>query len=217
MPMLGAGMQRVGVYIDGFNLYFGLKARQWKRYYWLNVVRLAENLLRPNQCLGFVKYFTARISGPPEKRMRQEQYLDALATLQNLKILYGHYMPTPSTCRHCGVSDSVPKEKMTDVNIAVEILVDAYQNAFDLALIISGDGDLVPPVRAIRRLFPAKVVVVAFPPRRASVQLGTSAHAHFMIGRAVIAKSLLPEGVAAPGGFVLKCPPEWVPISESRA
>ena len=33
--------QRVIVYVDGFNFYYGLKKdRRWKRYYWLDVVHL---------------------------------------------------------------------------------------------------------------------------------------------------------------------------------
>ena len=29
--------QRVAVYIDGFNLYYGLKSKGWSRYYWLDL------------------------------------------------------------------------------------------------------------------------------------------------------------------------------------
>ena len=52
---------RVITYIDGFNLYFGLKDSGYRRYYWLDVERLAENILRPGQELLAVKYFTADI------------------------------------------------------------------------------------------------------------------------------------------------------------
>lgn len=35
--------QRVIVYIDGFNFYFGLKSNaKWKKYYWLDIVKLFE-------------------------------------------------------------------------------------------------------------------------------------------------------------------------------
>jgi hypothetical protein len=46
---------RVIVYVDGFNLYFGLKSKKWQRYYWLNPRLLAENLLKPGQTLVAVK------------------------------------------------------------------------------------------------------------------------------------------------------------------
>ena len=55
-------MDRVIVYIDGFNLYFGLKSKGWRRYFWLNPQKLIENLLKPGQKLVFTKYFTARVS-----------------------------------------------------------------------------------------------------------------------------------------------------------
>ena len=32
--------QKVIVYVDGFNLYYGLKKNlRWRRYYWLDVVK----------------------------------------------------------------------------------------------------------------------------------------------------------------------------------
>ena len=37
-------MERIIAYIDGFNLYFGLRAKGWKRYYWLNLRAMCENL-----------------------------------------------------------------------------------------------------------------------------------------------------------------------------
>jgi len=60
-------MERVIVYIDGFNLYFGLKSKSWQRYYWLNLKKLAQALLTENQHLVLTKYFTSRVSKPPEK------------------------------------------------------------------------------------------------------------------------------------------------------
>ena len=51
---------RVAVYVDGLNLYHGLKSRRWRRYYWLNLHRLAERLLLSDQSLVMIRYFTAR-------------------------------------------------------------------------------------------------------------------------------------------------------------
>ena len=58
-------MQRVIAYIDGFNLYYGLRAAGWRRYYRLDLRRLAENLLRPGQTLATVRYFSARVQREP--------------------------------------------------------------------------------------------------------------------------------------------------------
>jgi hypothetical protein len=128
---------RVITYIDGFNLYFGLKSQNWERYLWLDVQALSKNLLRPDQTLAHTKYFTARISAPPDKVKRQNTYLDAIGTLQNTTVRFGHYLNAPRSCRNCGYVYNAPQEKMTDVSIAVELLEDAFKDAFDTALLMT--------------------------------------------------------------------------------
>ena len=98
---------------------------------------------------------------------------------------------------------------MTDVQIATEMLTDAFENRLDTALLISDDSDLVPPTLAVQRIFPQKRIVVAFPPARTSVELKRVASASFTIGRRKLAKSLLPDEVTTATGHVLKRPPEW--------
>jgi uncharacterized LabA/DUF88 family protein len=204
--------QRLIAYIDGFNPYFGLKSRGWRRYYWLNLRRLVENLLKPRQRLVGVKYFTARIADTPtdpHKTRRQSAYLEALDTVPGLKVFYGHYLLQPRKCRSCGVEDQVPTEKMSDVNIAVEMLGDAYEDRFDTAMLVSADGDLVPPVAAVRRLFPEKPVIVAFPPNRSSFHLRAAASACFTIGRKKLADSQFPDRVTTATGYVVTRPETW--------
>src|SRR6266508_127943 len=70
---------RVAAYVDGFNLYFGLKAKHGRKYLWLDLQALAESLLRPEQTLERVTYFTARVRKDPEGERRQSEYLHALA------------------------------------------------------------------------------------------------------------------------------------------
>ena len=201
--------QRVIAYIDGFNLYFGLKSSNYKRYYWLNLQALAQNLLKPNQQLVFTKYFTSRISYPAEKQRRQSIFIDALETLNDVRVYYGHYQSNPQRCRKCGNKVMIPNEKMTDVNIAVEMMSDAYEDLFDVALLISADSDLSAPLSAIKKLFPEKRVILGFPPQRHSAQLQRLAHGYLQIGRANLIKSLFPDKIQKADGFVLQKPPEW--------
>ena len=205
-------MQRVIVYVDGFNLYFGLKSKGWRRYYWLDLRRLAENLLRPEQRLIAVRYFSARISARPgdtNKRKRQTTFLEALETLPDLHIHYGHYLAKPQRCHTCGATWVTHEEKMTDVNIAVELLGDAQDDSFDTAIILSGDSDLTTAVQAVRRRYRDKRVIIAFPPDRDSVQLRKVATTAFRIGRKKFKDSQLPERVSKADGFVLERPKEW--------
>ncbi|HLB49599.1 MAG TPA: NYN domain-containing protein [Anaerolineales bacterium] len=97
-------------------------------------------------------------------------------------------------------------EKMTDVNISVELMADAFQDAFDVALLVSADSDLVGPARTIRRLFKNKRVVVAFPPERFSSALKQVADGQLFVSRDVLAKSIFSEEVKKPDGFLLRRP-----------
>ena len=202
-------MERLIAYIDGFNLYFGLRSKGWKRFYWLDLQKLVQNLLLPTQTLVEAKYFTAKVRLPPDKRKRQTTYLEALGTLTDFSIFYGHYLSEQVTCRRCGHSYTRYHEKMTDVNIATELLTDASQNRFDTALLISADGDLVGPVKKVKQLFPGKRIVVVFPPKRQSIQLKKIANACLHISRTILAKSMFPEQVKKADGFVLQRPRQW--------
>ena len=204
--------QRVAVYVDGLNLYYGLKSRNWRRYYWLDVRRLAENVVRPGQSLAVVRYFTARVepqADDPERHIRQDTYLQALATLPDLTIQYGHHLPKIVTCQRCGATRKTFEEKMTDVNIAMALLRDAMRNSFDTAIVISADSDLTGPINAVLRDYPAKRVVVAFPPNRNSVTLSRNATASFTLGRKLVNDSQLPPQVVKPNGYALHKPTRW--------
>jgi len=202
-------MQNVITYIDGFNLYFGLKEKGWKRYYWLNLVILSKKLLKPGQALQRVKYFTSRVSLPPDKASRQNEFIEALETLPELMIYYGKYQTNDVRCSKCGHVMLKPSEKMTDVNIAVEMLADAFLDSFDVAILISADSDLTGTIKHIKKMFPQKQVILAFPPSRFSYELQKTADATFIIGRKKLAESVFPDQVNKKDGHVLKRPLRW--------
>lgn len=80
-------MTRVIAYIDGFNLYFGLRSKGWRKYYWLDLARLASVLIKPTQRLEAIHYFTSRIVPHGYNTCdisRQNTYLEALSTLPQL-------------------------------------------------------------------------------------------------------------------------------------
>ena len=200
------------VYIDGFNLFFGLKNKHWKRYYWLDVNKLSQKILKPSQHLISVKYFTSLVSSTkedPKKDRRQLNYLEALSTNSLCAIFYGHYLRKTVRCKKCGNTWETHEEKMTDVNIGVEMLNDAYKNQFDTAILISGDSDLMGPIEMVRKQFSEKRIVVAFPPKLVSNQHKKVSHAYFTIGRKIISESQFPDRVVKEDGFVLKRPEMW--------
>jgi hypothetical protein len=75
-----SAVNRVAVYVDGFNLYYGLRTRHGRQHLWLDLQALAASLLRPGQVLQRVTYFTARVRDNPDALQRQADYLDALSS-----------------------------------------------------------------------------------------------------------------------------------------
>lgn len=161
--------ERVIVYVDGFNLYFGMLEAGYASFKWLNIRSLVVSLLKTNQELVELKYFTSRVSNNPEKQKRQIDYLEALET-ERVSIYYGHYQRDSVECKRCGYVWPSFNEKMTDVNIATQMLLDAYQDKYDMAMLISGDSDLVPPIKAIHQNFKTNECLSHFPPNVIIVQ-----------------------------------------------
>lgn len=156
------------------------------------------------------KYFTARVSKPQDKHIRQKTYLEALETIPDLEIVYGHYLMKKVTCRFCAKEFGMPEEKMTDVNIALEMLTDCVQDRYDIAFLISADSDLVNAIEHIKAINSAKQIYTYFPPKRTSFKLRNSADKCFDIFEAKIKKSLLPVNLVNLSGYPIKCPCEWV-------
>ena len=70
--------QRVIVYIDGYNLYYGQREEYGDSYNWLDLQALATSFLKPDMELISVKYFTATRGGETGSKRRQQIYLKAL-------------------------------------------------------------------------------------------------------------------------------------------
>ncbi len=205
-------MQRVITYVDGFNLYFGLKDSRFKKYYWLDLPALSAALLKPGQQLVATHYFTARIRTNGRNAAdakRQTNYIDALAAQDNLTVHEGHYLEKTQRCNGCGATWKAYEEKMTDVNIAAQMLADAYEDRFDTAFIISGDSDLTTPIQQVRKRFPNKRLIVVFPPNRQSAQLKKAANGFLSIGEDKLRQNQLPDPVITASGFALHRPAHW--------
>lgn len=200
--------ERIVVYIDGFNLYFGIREAGFHNCRWLNISKLINSLLKPNQELIAINYYTSRVSNNPDKQKRQSTYLDALESV-GIKIFYGNYQNSSVECKRCGNIWQTAKEKMTDVNIATAMIVDAFEDKYDVAMLISGDSDLNPPIREIHKLFNNKKVFIAFPPKRHNSSLSLIAKGSMIIGRKKLVDSQFEEEVKSKTGYTLKKPITW--------
>lgn len=200
--------ERVTVYIDGFNLYFGMREANLDNCRWLDIKKLVNNLLKPHQILGDIKYYTSRVSNNPDKQKRQSTYLDALAST-GVKLFYGNYQDGSIECKRCHHKWRTAKEKMTDVNIATAIIVDAFKDEYDMAMLISGDSDLTPPIREVHKNFKDKRIFIVFPPKRSNSSMSLEAKGSQIIGRKKLVDSQFDDEVISRTGYKLKIPTEW--------
>jgi uncharacterized LabA/DUF88 family protein len=203
-------MNRVVAYIDGFNLYFGLKADRGRKYLWLDLQALVESLLLPDQELREIRYFTARVRDDPDGGRRQSVYLDALAShCQKVSRVEGRFQQKNRSCASCGARWIGYEEKETDVNVSAALIEDAVRDAYDTALLISGDTDLRPAVASVKRLRPRKLIFVGFPPQRYSARLAQVVDAYVRIGHDKVRNAQLPPEIVTKGGITLRRPEYW--------
>jgi len=143
------------LYLDGFNFYYG--ALKDTPYKWINPRLRAESLFPRNEIIS-IKFCSARISplpGNPDAPTRQQIYWRALRTIPNLEIVEGYFRCRPKRMK---VVKPPPRtievfnteEKGSDVNLASHLLLDAFRNRFEAAIVISGDSDLLTPIRMVR-------------------------------------------------------------------
>lgn len=118
------------------------------------------DLLDPENDIQRIRYFTAPVSGKldPGQPIRQQKYLQALSTLSCISIHQGNFITKPKMRPLVHPVSGGPthveiwntEEKGSDVNLATYLIHDAWQNLFDVAVVLSQDTDLVEPVRIVR-------------------------------------------------------------------
>lgn len=177
-------MDRVTFYIDGFNFYYGLRTEkrinpEWKKAYWIDLVKLFGQFIGENQVLEKVIYFTASPLNK-EKSIRQSAFLNANKLLNGDKfeVVRGKYLEKQIKCPKCHYTIIRPEEKKTDVNISIRMIADCVQEKTDVVVLISGDSDLVPPIEFIQKNYTHKKVRVYFPPTISSSNLSMNMKYH---------------------------------------
>ena len=148
---------KTNVYIDGFNLYYGcLKGTPHK---WLDLAAFCQaSFPPPRNQINRIRYFTAHLTARPNDPLqlrRQQIYLRALRTLSHLTIHLGSYVEKPTRMPLHPMPTTEPKtvqvmkseEKGSDVNIATYLLVDAFDDEYETAVVVTNDSDLAEPIR----------------------------------------------------------------------
>jgi uncharacterized LabA/DUF88 family protein len=200
---------RARFYVDGFNLYHGLKEHsKARKYRWLNLRSFAEAQLLPGHVLDRVIYFTSIPPWNPSKAERHERYIAALESV-GVEIIRGRFQRDTATCLGtCKELFYRYSEKLTDVHIATTILRDGVAGRFDWAYLVSGDADQAPTVRTLKAMAPSTRVHVLFPPRRHSTELTEVADKFTSLGYRPFKPHQFPDSIVV-GNRVIERPANW--------
>jgi uncharacterized LabA/DUF88 family protein len=141
--------KRVAIYIDGSNLYYKLKDLGIKNITYFEYGNLAEYLAGKSRTVVAKRYYigAVRAKGGDEKAIRmQENQVRLFNHLRSksdgFSIKLGYLMK----------NDGIYHEKGVDVKMAVDLLVGAYENMYDTAILVSSDTDLIPAIQKIKHL-----------------------------------------------------------------
>ena len=134
-------MDRVSIFIDGSNLYHGLKGESGRSD--LDFNRFIERLVDGRRLIR-TYYYNAPVpaSQNPEQARNQQRFFDGLRRIPYLAIRLGRLEPRDKTF----------VEKGIDIAIAVDMLSMAFHDAYDTAVLVSSDGDFVKVIEAVRDL-----------------------------------------------------------------
>jgi hypothetical protein len=206
--------RRVTVYIDGFNLYYGM-LKPTPALKWLDLHKLAEALM-PGAAVS-VRYFTARVKplpSHPYAEARQRLYLRALDSTP-VRVHLGHFITKPttmaldqplpgSTARFARVLKT--EEKGSDVNLATYLLLDGIDDLYDESIVVSDDSDLAEPITQAAARFGALHVVS---PRGLRLAAFGAASTWRALDPALVAASQFPSPLVLPSGRTITKPPGW--------
>lgn len=132
--------KRCIVLIDGSNFFFKLKDLKLHNLLQFDFLSFAKMLSGRNQIISASYYVGAvRTDGTEKAQKMHENQQKLLAHLKNngFNYILGYLLK----------SDGDWHEKGVDVNIAVDILVGAYEDVCDHIILVSSDTDLLPAIK----------------------------------------------------------------------
>jgi uncharacterized LabA/DUF88 family protein len=207
-------MAKIVVFIVGFNLYHALNYfegpnhSRYNRYKWLNLHRLASLFVGRLDSFERVLLFTALATWDQQKVARHKLSLRANEAV-GVSVVYGEFKRKDKRCRLCHGHYTTFEEKQTDVNIALNLFQLAVKDEYDRAIILSGDTDLIPAMKAVRSTFPQKQIGVIIPIGKSSNDMLKQADFRFKMREHHLSSSRFPDRIPLADGSTLDCPLGW--------
>jgi uncharacterized LabA/DUF88 family protein len=143
-------MKRVAVFIDGNNFYYGLrkiygKDKSLKNF---DFERFANFLAGKGKVVS-IFYYNAQLDREhnPKKYDSQKLFFEKLRQIPNFQLVLCKLLKRQVS----GTNKFYYIIKEDDIHMAVDMVEGACSDDFDNSLLVSGDGDFVPAVKAVQR------------------------------------------------------------------
>lgn len=122
----------------------------------INIEKFCKKLAEENNLVS-IKYYISPVQQLDNLKMYSEQqsFFDKLREIKNLKIIFGRLEKRKRDGKVYFV------EKATDVNLALDLVLDAQADIYDEAFLISNDGDFSGAVKAVIERFAKRIIYVA--------------------------------------------------------
>lgn len=138
-------VKRVVILVDGSNFYHKLKELKIKDKLSFDYGKFGKWLAGGRKVVSFQYYIGAVREKEGDEKSRQllkdQHRLFSALKKSGWKIYLGYLLKTDGY-----------HEKGVDVRIAVDLLVGAYEDLYDTAILVSSDTDLLPAMDKVRKL-----------------------------------------------------------------
>ena len=205
---------RGAVYYDAFNLYHAIDDLGKPYLKWCNLFKLGQLIAKGHaKTIEKAVFCTAYFPGNHGKRIRHEAYVNALK-LVGVETRLGHTTTEPMNCKAaaCGNTWDQPREKETDINLALAIFEDAVDDVYDVAFVVTADTDQAATFKAVRQRFQNKKIIHVVPPgRQPAKHLLALSHTHIKLVERHLDECALPDLVMMAGQRSIARPFEYDP------
>lgn len=143
-------MKRVAIFIDGNNFYFGLRKLYGKNksLKTFDFARFSD-LLSKKRNIVDIFYYNAQLDKEQnlDKYESQKEFFEKLKKIPNFHLILCKLLKRNIT----GTDKFYYIIKEDDIHMAVDMVENSCGDKFDVAIVVSGDGDFVPAVKAVQR------------------------------------------------------------------
>jgi len=143
-------MKKVAIFIDGNNFYFGLRKiyGPHKKLKDFDFEKFTRFLAKDDE-IKDIFYYNAQLDKEfsKEKFQSQKDFFSKIKNIPNFKLILCKLLKRNIT----GTNKFYYIIKEDDIHMAVDMVENAYEDKFDMAIIVSGDGDFVPAVCSVKK------------------------------------------------------------------